>query len=123
MKSGYGIKNDVNASIITNASSSHYSVAQTAVSYFPEFKYKKYWRLLQYTISGKNTSFQFKPNEYSTYNRNVHFLPIWYPDNIDYRLYTYVIDAWTPAGMLSVNLTDVLYINGSVFDDWYTKRE
>lgn len=27
-------------------------------------------------------------------------------------------DAWTPAGMLSLNLNDYVTINGSVFNDW-----
>jgi hypothetical protein len=32
---------------------------------------------------------------------------------------TWVIDCWTPAGMLSVNLTDSLSIRGNLWDDWH----
>ncbi len=122
MKSGYGIKESATAGFSSNAPSSHYAPAQTAVSYFPEFGYDMYWRLLSCS-GGMNATFAFKPNEFSTYNRNVHFTPVWYPDGTNYTVYTYIIDAWTPSGMLSVNVNDAVQIQGSLFDDWYTKRE
>ena len=122
MKSGYGIKEGAAANFSSNAPDSHYAPAQTAVSYFSEFGYDMYWRLLSCS-GGTSASFAFKPNEYSTYNRNVHFTPVWYPDGTAYTVYTYIIDAWTPSGMLSVNVNDSVQIQGSLFDDWYTKRE
>lgn len=122
MKSGYGIKESAAANFSSNAPASHYAAAQTAVSYFSEFGYDMYWRLLSCS-GGTSASFAFKPNEYSTYNRNVHFTPVWYPDGTAYTVYTYIIDAWTPSGMLSVNVNDSVQIQGSMFDDWYTKRE
>ena len=122
MKSGYGIKESATAGFSSNAPDSHYAPAQTAVSYFPAFGYDMYWRLLSCN-GGLNATFAFKPNEYSTYNRNVHFTPVWYPDGTDYTVYTYIVDAWTPSGMLSVNVNDAVQIQGSLFDDWYSKRE
>lgn len=122
MKSGYGIKESAVAGFSSNAPDSHYAPAQTAVAYFPEFGYDMYWRLLSCS-GGLNAAFAFKPNEYSTYNRNVHFTPVWYPDGTNYTVYTYIIDAWTPSGMLSVNVNDAVQIQGSLFDDWYSKRE
>lgn len=122
MKSVYGIKESATAAFSSNAPVSHYAPAQTAVSYFPEFGYDMYWRLL--SCSGSSTAtFAFKPNEYSTYNRNVHFTPVWFPDDTAYTVYTYIIDSWTPSGMLSVNVSDSVQIQGSLFDDWYSKRE
>ncbi len=70
-----------------------------------------------------NFRFAFKPNEYSTYNRGVHFTPIWFPDGKRYTVSTRVWDAWTPAGMLSVNVNDYVNIQGNMFDDWYSARE
>ena len=122
MKSGYGIKESAAASFSSNAPASHHAPAQTAVAYFPEFGYDMYWRLLSCS-GGMNATFAFKPNEYSTYNRNVHFTPVWYPDGTAYTVYTYIIEAWTPSGMLSVNVSDSVQIQGSLFDDWYTKCE
>lgn len=122
MKSGYGINNKVTANFTTNASSGHVAAAQTAVSWFPEFKYNTYWRLLERTGGSYMAQLEFRRNSYSTYNQRAHFTPVWYP-NGTYTVYTWLLDAWTPAGMLSMNLTDYVTIQGSLFDDWYTNRE
>jgi hypothetical protein len=118
MKSGYGVNNTVTSSLITTAPSSHVTGTQTAVSYFPEFQYETYWRLLELTADGLSPQMEFKRNQYSTYNQRAHFTPVWYPDET-YTVYTWLLDAWTPAGMLAMNLTDSVYIQGSVFDDWH----
>jgi len=78
---------------------------------------------LQRVSSGRSARFTFQPNEFSTYGRTVHFTPVWFPDSTSYVVYTQVWDAWTPDGMLSVNLDDYITIHQSVFDDWYTNRE
>jgi len=114
MKSGYGINQKVSASVSANQSSA-VSKPQNAVSYFPEFNYKTYWRLLERMGGG---SFEFKKNNYSTYKNRTHFTPVWFP-NGSYEVNTWVIDSWTPMGMLSANLTDTLNIRGSVWDDWH----
>ncbi|WP_409968364.1 hypothetical protein RFF05_17940 [Bengtsoniella intestinalis] len=114
MKSGYGINQTVTASVSTTQSTATTS-PQNGVSYFPEFGYDTYWRLLEETSSGK---FQFQKNVYSTYQNRTHFTPIWYPDG-SYTVNTWVIDCWTPVGMLSANLTDSLTIHGSLWDDWH----
>ena len=118
MKSGYGINNKVQTVFSTSAPSSHVSAAQTAVSYFPEFEYNTYWRLLDLIGNGYSSQFEFKLNPYSTYKQRSHFTPVWYP-NGQYRVYTYVQDAWTPAGMLCLNLNDDVTISGSLYDDWH----
>lgn len=117
MKSGYGINIKVNTNV-TTYSSDDVTDAQTAITYFPEFEYETYWRLLERTTEGYFSEFEFKENEYSTYNNRTHFTPIWYPDG-DYTAYTYLIDCWTPAGMLSINLYDMINIEGSLWDDWH----
>ena len=73
MKSGYGVSNTVTATVSTSAPMSHYTYGQTAVSYFPEFNYTTYWRLLDRLSSGKTARFQFAENIYSTYKQRVHF--------------------------------------------------
>lgn len=112
MKSGYGINQVVRASVSGNG---EHTDVQNAVTYFPEFKYKTYWRLLETTSRGK---MEFQENKYSTYNNRTHFTRVWYPDGT-YKVYTWVMDCWTPAGMLSVNKTDSLTIKGNVYDDWH----
>ena len=123
MKSGYGVKQDVTATLSINAPNSHFTNAQTAFSIFPEFQYETYLRLMQHVSGGRSSKFTFKPNEFSTYGRTVHFTPLWFPDATDYTIYTQVWDAWTPDGMLSINLNDSISIDGSLYDDWYTNRE
>ncbi len=117
LKSGYGVQESVAANVYTNQSSA-VTAAQNAVTYFPEFAYETYWRLLDTTISGRTASFQFRQNSYSTYNRRTHFTPIWFPDGA-YTLYTWLLDCWTPAGMLSMNLTDSVTIRGNLWEEWH----
>jgi len=117
MKSGYGVNQTVTANVSTNQSSA-VTDAQTAVTYFPEWRYETYWRQLERTQSGYSSKFEFKSNKYSTYKRRTHFTPIWFPDG-SYTPYTWLIDCWTPAGMLSMNLTDSVTIRGSLWDDWH----
>lgn len=114
MKSGYGINQTVTGKVTTTQSTA-VTKPQTAVSYFPEFGYETYWRRLEQMSSGK---FEFQKNPYSTYKNRTHFTPIWMPDGA-YTVNTWLIDAWTPAGMLSANLTDSLTISGNLWQDWH----
>lgn len=102
----------------SSSDSSATTAPQTVVSYFPEFYYKTYWRLLDQTRSGYYPMFEFKSNEFSTYRRRTHFTPVWFPDGT-YRVYSYVMDCWTPDGMLCMNLSDSVGISGSLWDDWH----
>jgi len=117
MKSGYGIQEKVTARVTTTQSAA-VTAAQNAVTYFPEFGYEGFWRLLNRSISGKSTAFAFKNNHYSTYDRPTHFTPIWYPDG-SYTPYTWLLDCWTPTGMLSMNLTDSVRIAGDLWEEWH----
>ena len=116
-KSGYGINQTVTGNVSSNQSSA-ITYAQSAVSYFPEFRYETYWRLLERVSGGSNARFEFKKNNYSTYKNRTHFTPIWMPDGA-YIVNTWLIDAWTPDGMLSMNLTDTLTIKGNLWQDWH----
>lgn len=117
MKSGYGINEKVTTNVRTTQSSA-VTAAQNAVTYFPEFQYQGFWRLLDRMGSGYSMSHEFKVNRYSAYGRRTHFTPIWYPDG-SYTPYTWLIDCWTPAGMLSMNLTDSVSIRGNLWSDWH----
>ena len=118
MKSGYGFNELVATHVSTNQSSA-VTPAQNAVTYFPEFGYERFWRLLERMTGGYDMTHEFKENGYSTYNRRTHFTPIWYPDG-SYTPYTWLLDCWTPAGMLSMNLTDSITIDGNLWSDWHS---
>ena len=74
--------------------------------------------ILNRSVSGKSTTFAFKNNPYSTYDRPTHFTPIWYPDG-SYTPYTWLLDCWTPTGMLSMNLADSVRIAGDLWEEWH----
>lgn len=115
MRSGYGVNINVSTFPTTNAPSSHVTNAQNVITYFPEFHYDIYWRLLDTRGYGE---FAFKENKYSTYNSRVHFTPLWFPDG-RYSVYSEIIDMWTPDGMLRVNLNDDVTIDGDLYMDWH----
>lgn len=117
MKSGYGFNEKVTTHVGTNQSSA-VTPAQNAVTYFPEFQYQNFWRLLERMNNGYDMIHEFQENRYSTYGRRTHFTPIWYPDG-SYTAYAWLIDCWTPVGMLSMNLTDSLTIDGNLWSDWH----
>lgn len=118
MKSGYGFNMEAAGRLRTSAPSSHLTPLQNVITYFPEFKYKTYCRLLERMSSGYTSTYEFKKNEYSTYNQRSHFTPVWFPDG-RYVVYAQVLDAWTPAGMLQINLTDTITIRDNLFSDWH----
>lgn len=120
MKSGYGINMKASADLTSNAPSPDVTGAQTVVAYFPEFSYKTYWRHLERMTSGYSSTFEFRKNQYSTYGRRSHFSPVWYPDG-PYVVYGEIKDAWTPAGMLQMYLTDEVTVRDNVFSDWHIR--
>ncbi len=65
--------------------------------------------------------FNFKENKYSTLNDTVHYTPLWYPDNADYKTLTNMLYAYTPLGMIEVNGvgSNPIRILGNVYDDWH----
>ncbi len=112
MKSGYGVNVNTQANV---SGTGDYTEAQTSITYFPEFYYENYWRVLKKTDS---STFEFKPNKYSTYENNrVHFTPLSYPDG-EYEVYCIVRDVWTPGGELYLDIADTITISGNVYDDW-----
>lgn len=122
MKSGYGFNATVTAK---HGSTTPDAVVapQTVVSYFPEFQYQTYWRIMErLQTSERQSIFQFAKNPYSQAENRVHFTPLWYPDNTKYTLWTTVRDMWTPVGELKQACTDELHIDGNIYDDWYIRE-
>lgn len=117
MKSGYGVNQTAKAQVSTNQPSAVTGI-QTALTYFPEFQYQTYWRLLERLQSGLKSEFAFAVNPYSTYHRRTHFTPIWMKDG-SYTPYTRLMDSWTPAGMLQMSVNDSVTIQGNLWEDWH----
>lgn len=96
---------------------------QAAESLFPEFYYGKanrgkYNRVLKLNSEGE---YNFAENKYSTLNDTVHYTPLWYPDNADYKTLTNMLYAYTPLGALEIRGvgSNSIRILGNVYDDWH----
>ncbi|KNZ42418.1 GBS Bsp-like repeat-containing protein [Acetobacterium bakii] len=139
-KSGYGYTLSIKSLVASNADVSAdtwLAGAQNASTVFPEFDYKngdtlngtfgQYNRLSDCTAvnndsNRSNSVLEFKANPFSASNNRVHFTPLWYPDK-DYTLYAEVFDAWTPGGMLGIDTTNTMTIEGTVYDDWQVNNK
>jgi len=65
MKSGYGV-NQVVTARVNSSQRSATTALQNAVSYFPEFNYESFWRLLdRISISSSSSRLEFQKNEYN----------------------------------------------------------
>jgi hypothetical protein len=124
IKSGYGVQENVTTGISTN-DSGDVTGAQNVIGYYPEFMYNDtgydfggYNRILEMLSGGLSAAFDLKPNMYDMDDSHVHDTPVWF-QNGNYQPTTYIEDCWTPAGMLSVQSSDTVNIQGSVFDDWH----
>lgn len=126
--------------------------AQSALAYYPEYNYQtingKYSALYamygfksaptdrkyfgpyaSLRPTGANTNenpYWFKFMEYEDEDcnaRSLHHVPVWYPNDTDYKIQVRVADCWTPSGMLSyVGDSNAVKINGSLFDDFKTRE-
>lgn len=135
-KSGYGYTTTYKTSVLSNIeveAEKATTGAGNARLIFPEFNYRDgstineaYGQFDRLTDCTERTNLdnlassvlELKENPFSGSNKRVHFTPIWYPDNLDYTVYTDVFDAWTPGGMLSTPVLDTFKVNGNVYDDW-----
>ena len=114
MKSGYGVEVDVKSNRDYNSTNYDVTDVQNVMSFFPEFKYKTYNRILEKV----DNSFVFKHNEYSFVGENCHYTPLWYPDTTKYEVENVAFDMWTPAGQLWGYASDHIFIEGNVYDDY-----
>lgn len=74
MKSGYGVNQLVTADVSSTQSSAT-TPAQNAVSYFSEFNYEMFWRLLERMDGGYNTRFEFQKTS-TVPTGAAHILPL-----------------------------------------------
>ncbi|MCL2637487.1 MAG: hypothetical protein FWD48_03870 [Oscillospiraceae bacterium] len=132
MKSGYGINVEIEPYIrvtthhsgtgvrTTNnyfapATTDLVAAPQYVFAYFPEFRYTRFNRQLDYV----NNRFEFRQNQFSTYNERTHYTPWWFPDNTNYEIVTRSDFAYTPAGRLRMfQVSDLIVIEGNLMEDW-----
>lgn len=140
-KSGYGYTTTYKTSVTSNIeveAEKALTGAGNSRILFPEFNFNKgvtlsdgfnqYNRLTDCTSRENlsniaNSVLELKTNPFSASDKRVHFTPIWYPDQTKYIVYAEVLDAWTPAGMLSTVVTDTFTVDGNVYDDWQVNNK
>lgn len=123
MGSGYGVDAACGVTLSAHTSGNQdITGIQNALAVFPEFNYTDYDRILQPDTWWYNyrTTYRFKKNPFSYYDRPVHFIPVWYPDG-EYTVQVAVFDVWTPGGQLYATVQDSVEILGSMYDDWYIR--
>lgn len=117
LKSGYGLDIEVENNVVKHCNICDFAYTPYAVATFPEFEYKTYNRVLDREFWNYMT---FKPNEWSQFEKRVHFNPVWFPDGI-YEMKLKVFSFWTPNGEITFDLSDYVYIDGAVYDDYYVR--
>lgn len=75
--------------------------------------YEDIWRRVIWKFD--SDGFDFKSVRLSGIQTELYSV---YPDG-SYTPYTWLLDCWTPAGMLSVNLTDSVHISGDLWEEWH----
>lgn len=122
----------------TNLASSYGGETQNAQCFFSEHGYsqaKRYSDTLgkvvvkngeeQYIEYAGDYSInsQLQGYTFTVDNQYLHSIPVWYPDDTNYKVQVLVSGAWTPAGALSyVGDSNNVVIKGSLFED-YKSRE
>lgn len=121
MKSGYGITMEY-APVISALSGAQmpsenaYSDLQSVYATFEEYGYG--------TTQGRYSDLVlvdgvwcFSENEDS--GDRIHYVPIWLPDG-EYIVSVTVTELWTPVGRITaVRSSNVIIIDGNLYDDWY----
>lgn len=121
MKSGYGFSISVPVKVETNYDKPEYIIAPQNVQMFlPETQYKEFL-LLEKTKKGE--VWQLSINKTSVLATRKHYIPIWYPDNLNYCFNVTATDAFCPGGGLNKTVNAQIYIDGNMYEDDYTKRE
>ncbi len=118
MKSGYGVQVKAEPLVQAGAGVADYDITpvQNITATFPEFGYQTYNRLLEKVSS---RLWCFKENKDCYYLSRIQYVPIWYPDDLDYTVPLFIEDAWTPGGELTATVSDAILIYDNCLSDWY----
>lgn len=123
IKSGYGVEFSLDYS-----EKDELMTYQTAkvILFYPEYGYD-----MQYASAADYSEFYnkylIKSNPQSLYETDdekshVHFIPDWWPDDKEYKVYWVLADMWTPSGKMYAWGDISLNTKGSFYDDWYITR-
>ena len=123
MKSGYGITLLFAPELVALSGSdmpdtNAYTDLQSAYATFSEYGYStdagEYRDLV--SLEGE---WYFAENEGADQNDRIHYIPLWLSDG-EYVVSVTLTEIWTPVGRITaVRSSNVILIDGSLYDDWY----
>ncbi|HCR72982.1 MAG TPA: hypothetical protein DIW26_00790 [Ruminococcus sp.] len=122
VKSGYGI----GLSIDFNGNDMMTYESAKLIILYPEYGYDmKYASVADYSEIYNRYILKSSPvSSYGSDNEKsrVHFIPEWWQNNTEYKIYWVLTDMWTPSGEVCTWGEISLNIDGSFYDDWYITR-
>ncbi len=140
IKSGYGIRSYGTSAVYYTStdipSTDAYTGIQFAYALFPEYGYSTdYMETFTDFTGGSSIALGIQNSSGTTVLFNLglwhsslnpvsyHYIPIWYPDDMEYVIAYYLTDCWTPSGMLYVAVNSLSFtVDGDLYDDWYIGR-
>lgn len=131
MESGFGFTVQCTTTLTTNYDKPDKIVgAQMAWVRYPESSYGQLsaWQSVRDnlhvqtgTAGSLTATWRLAVNRYSVTGSRLHYAPIWYPDGA-YIAWTQAFYAWSPIGQLYEHKTDMLMIEGDMYDRVTTIR-
>lgn len=122
VKSGYGI----GLSLDYNGNDMMTYKSAKLIILYPEYGYDmKYASVADYSEIYNRYILKSSPvSSYESDNEKsrVHFIPEWWQNNTEYKIYWVLTDMWTPSGEVCTWGEISLNIDGSFYDDWYITR-
>ncbi len=118
MKSGYGFYINAKTSIDTNYDRPEFIIApQRIKAYLPETEYRYFTELEAVRENGFTTEWAFYNNIKSVFGYRKHYIPVWFPDNVNYVLSILADDAYSPGGALYITEQPDIYVDGNMYED------
>ena len=125
MESGFGFSIQCMTNLTTNYDHPEKLVgAQMVWVRYPESAYGQLsaWQNVRDSLEvitgeagGVTVTWQFAVNQYSVTGSRLHYVPLWFPDG-EYVAWAQGFYAWSPVGQLFEHKTDMLTIEGDMYD-------
>lgn len=118
MKSGYGFEAKVTTVMTTNYSKpSELVPPQSVYMFVPEWQYSKVVELMPDGVAAYTTVWRLPMNPYSVIGAKKWYVPVWFPDQMNYSVNFTAYNAYTPGGELTATTKAHIVINGNMYQD------
>ena len=124
IKSGYGFSLNVSPSIETNYDRKEYIIMpQSMKMLLPESSYEDSKPLRRSAIYPNllKEDWTLPTNKLSVTNSKKHYIPIWFPDNMNYETSITSYGSYVPGYELTASAKVNIYVNGNMYEDDITR--